>query len=433
MKKFLLFLMIFAVMLPVLSAPALADDEDNTMLSVTPYLVLNRNNMIETSYLLLENEQLFVNSQSGFDSTRQNGIYFSMADFYQSRYIFTVDISILGYRNNNISDVSGVLPLRLYVDYSKDNEQYVEFSRRSSDPLTYQADINGARFVIRVDHIDNDLTYHIYFYDYSTTHIYSNYFITFDLSGVGVEVGASIAGEFNIINMPLDSSNDDIISSLDNNTDDIIDAINKMAASSGASSSSISAAIQAQTGTIVQSQSDGFTALQTDVESLQAAVETFNDTMDEKLLEALEEYDKKESEKLTGELDGNVEDILNQLPLVDQQQNFTNATDAIISAVSDTSSDVTLTLPPGTVTIAGNTYTFWEEQTIDFNVWFQNEHIQLLLAGFRFLFAFGFVMYMLEWINKIISLILMEGTGTEVQEWRQESQAYARIKRSRRG
>ena len=80
---------------------------------------------------------------------------------------------------------------------------------------------------------------------------------------------------------------------------------------------------------------------------------------------------------------------------------------SLFTALSNHSDNATLTLPAGSVTIAGTSYTFWEEQTVSLNDVLQHDIVKMLLYPIRLIVYVGFAFYCLDFISKLESLITM--------------------------
>ncbi len=80
---------------------------------------------------------------------------------------------------------------------------------------------------------------------------------------------------------------------------------------------------------------------------------------------------------------------------------------SLFSALSNHSDNPTLTLPAGSVTIAGTSYTFWDEQTVSLNAVLQHDIVKMLLYPIRLIVYVGFAFYCLDFITKLESLITM--------------------------
>lgn len=153
-------------------------------------------------------------------------------------------------------------------------------------------------------------------------------------------------------------------------------------------------------------------AVQSAVDLVKKSVDDFSNTFTDKL----EQHDKNLLDEATQALDSNVSGIMDQLPFSSEISQSTSTFQSVLSACSTDSTDCSLVLPAGDVSIAGTSYHFWDEQTIDLNPVFSNQYIQLLLVAVRFIFGFSFLRYMFVWANNIIKLILLEDTSNELQE-----------------
>lgn len=198
----------------------------------------------------------------------------------------------------------------------------------------------------------------------------------------------------------VDSSSEDlaaVISGISTNTSGIVSGIN-----------TLSSDVQY----LNRDTQNSLQAVQSAVDLVKKSVDDFSNTFTDKL----EQHDKNLLDEATQSLDSNVSGIMDQLPFSSEISQSTSTFQSVLSACSTDSTDCSLVLPAGDVSIAGTSYHFWDEQTIDLNPVFANQYIQLLLVAVRFIFGFSFLRYMFVWANNIIKLILLEDTSNELQE-----------------
>lgn len=211
-----------------------------------------------------------------------------------------------------------------------------------------------------------------------------------------------------------------VVSVADASNADIIQAIEDMANSSSSTTNNVITAITQAGASITQTQVTTSQGVVTSVNQVQAtteqvkqAVEIMEQNMSGNVADGLAQYEEqKEKEEIDS---GNkaVGEIIDKIPLVSELNQISSIFENLINVLSDTSMNVQLEFPAGTVSLSGKSYTFWEAQNVDMNSVFANQHIQLLLVGFRFVFGFGFLKFLIHWINKIIGCVFMEEKATE--------------------
>ncbi len=83
----------------------------------------------------------------------------------------------------------------------------------------------------------------------------------------------------------------------------------------------------------------------------------------------------------------------------------------LYNSVTTHSTNASLTLPAGSVTLMGNTYTFWDASNVSFNEFFSLPIVTLLLIPLRFVFVFGMGKYLISYFDKLVKLITLHVQG----------------------
>lgn len=414
MKKIIIFLLSSLLLAGPFITPASAEESNNYAFSTLAYLDAVVSYAVDpqvakSNITYFDNLSHAITFYDSYDST---GIYIvsDILNEPKGTFIATYNWSVSSNLVTGNSSNNFVVPT--YIKYNG-----VSYPLKKVSNIRYDVDIVDAYIKLFITPLADAVNYQMLIdFRFSAGEV----FIPVDLSWLSLNPNGTRT--FNFIGYT-----PTVVSVADASNADIVQAIEDMANSSSSTTNNVITAITQAGASITQTQVTTSQGVVTSVNQVQAtteqvkeAVQIMEENMSDNVASGLEEYDKREEEKLTEELDGNVQDIVDKLPLLDQQENFVNATDSIINAFSDSSMDCNFTVPAGVVTLSGTTYTFWEEQEVDLNSWFNNQYIQLLLVGFRFLIGFGMLYYMIEWINKIISLVLLEDTGLSAQEWRSE-------------
>lgn len=88
--------------------------------------------------------------------------------------------------------------------------------------------------------------------------------------------------------------------------------------------------------------------------------------------------------------------------------------DQLYNSVSTHSTSAAFTFPAGTVSLMGQTFTFWDAQQVNFDEFFSLPGMTLLLLPLRFVFVFGMAKYLLHYVAKLEKLITLHtGGGSE--------------------
>lgn len=128
--------------------------------------------------------------------------------------------------------------------------------------------------------------------------------------------------------------------------------------------------------------------------------------------DAIDDWHNEQESYVNNELDGKVQDIVDKIDDLYDYQQIEDAFSQVISIVTGGASrspngSTVLPIPAGTVTINGETLTFWEATEIDFAPYFDIPIIKTLLIPFRFVLAYGFLKYIIYWIRKLVDTITL--------------------------
>lgn len=195
---------------------------------------------------------------------------------------------------------------------------------------------------------------------------------------------------------------------VDSPSTEVQDAIGVLTQTNSTGFNSVSTAVQALN---VTTQSN-FETTSNMLDNIKSNIDSLNSNMSTYVYDAIDSWHNEQSDYVTsGKLDGNVSDIKDQIDNLYDQSEFENIFRRLYSTFSgqNTRAPMTtvLTIPAGTVSIAGTNYTFWESTTLDFGPYFDEPIVQVLLVPLRFVIAVGFIRYCLHWIGKLIDLITL--------------------------
>lgn len=169
--------------------------------------------------------------------------------------------------------------------------------------------------------------------------------------------------------------------------------------------------VQSGLNNVVSSLTSGNQDVVTSLEAVKDAIDQFKEDYPEMTQQAtqgaLESFFNKLKQEAVDAGNETVQAIQEQLNI--DISGIQQSTEALYSAVSTHDSNPTLQLKAGTVSIAGQSFTFWETQDITFDEVLNNQWIQLLLIPFRFLIIFGFSKYLLSVVKRVESLVTMNG------------------------
>lgn len=160
---------------------------------------------------------------------------------------------------------------------------------------------------------------------------------------------------------------------------------------------------------ITQSNYAGTSQLMNDIKQ---QVNTLDSNMQSHVYNAIDEWHNEQESYVNNELDGKVQDIVDKIDDLYDYQQIEDAFSQVISIVTGGASrspngSTVLPIPAGTVTINGETLTFWEATEIDFAPYFDIPIIKTLLIPFRFVLSYGFLKYIIYWIRKLVDTITL--------------------------
>ncbi len=197
-----------------------------------------------------------------------------------------------------------------------------------------------------------------------------------------------------------------VIDISDATLDDVVAQLVKLTNTTSSSGAASSAAIQGAISSLQQSMSGSNEELKTSLSEVKQAVidmtEALPGAVEEGMTNALDAAYDKWSKKAQEMIDAAVEEIKAAIP-VDTSQ-LDSSFNQLYNSVSTHDMACVVTLPAGSVTLDGQTYTFWESQSIDFEDVFTIPGVSLLLLPIRFVFVFGMANYVLWFFKELLKI-----------------------------
>lgn len=200
-----------------------------------------------------------------------------------------------------------------------------------------------------------------------------------------------------------------IINFTDSTLDDVVASIEALRISNDASNSAMASAVASAVD-------DMRGSLEGELMNISDNILSTNQQIVDKIEESIENAaaaeDKfyKELKEEAGEIfDSAVDDISSEIPvdLSALQSSFDN----LYNGITNHSTNTNITFPAGTLTLMGETYTFWDEVNFNLDDIFNQPMIKLILIPVRFLFVFGMAKYLISYFEKIIKLVTLHTGG----------------------
>lgn len=127
--------------------------------------------------------------------------------------------------------------------------------------------------------------------------------------------------------------------------------------------------------------------------------------LDQAVESSLDKFKQKMEQEANDKLSAALDKIKKAMPVdIDGLQ---SSFDQLLQSVSTHDSSASLVFPGASVTLLGHDMQFWDDQTINFDDFFNLPGMQLLLIPLRFLFVFGMAKYLIYYFNKLEKLITL--------------------------
>lgn len=141
-------------------------------------------------------------------------------------------------------------------------------------------------------------------------------------------------------------------------------------------------------------------------QNLQKQLEDFfNDGFDAAVESGLDKFKQKMEQEANDKLSAALDKIKKAMPVdIDGLQ---SSFDQLLQSVSTHDSSASLVFPGASVTLLGYDMQFWDDQSINFDEFFNLPGMQLLLLPLRFLFVFGMAKYLIYYFGKLEKLITL--------------------------
>lgn len=141
-------------------------------------------------------------------------------------------------------------------------------------------------------------------------------------------------------------------------------------------------------------------------QNLQKQLEDFfNDGFDSAVESGLDKFKQMMEQEATDKLYSALDKIKKAMPVdIDGLQ---SSFDQLLKSVSTHDSSASLVFPGASVTLLGYDMQFWDDQSINFDDFFNLAGMQLLLLPLRFLFVFGMAKYLIYYFSKLEKLITL--------------------------
>lgn len=394
MKRLFVALLVIAIT-GTLIAPVMATESESYKVQCEPYLsaaVNNPNANADYQYYMFDSSSTLL----GISGSVQlpHSVNFPIAVYNTAYSVISTSFILESNGIKNIKPGS--------LTYTQDGNTYTYDLDYITNGGYYRAYTLIGSFQLRIISVDDDIVSWYVNINQSASRS-GTLTLNFDLSDFNYTAPViRFTGQPPVIVSTSDASNADIIAELQN-----------MATSSGASSNDIVQALAQTSADITTNATNNATQITASADQIKQAVDTLEQNMSSNISDGMQDYFDKEEKETVEEGNKAVTDIIEKLPLINEANAIQDSFDLLMNILADTGTNVELVFPAGTVFIAGETFTFWDETPISMNHVFANEHIQLLLLGFRFVFGFGFIRLLLYWINKIIGAILLEDKSTE--------------------
>lgn len=141
-------------------------------------------------------------------------------------------------------------------------------------------------------------------------------------------------------------------------------------------------------------------------QNLQKQLEDFfNDGFDAAVESGLDKFKQKMEQEANDKLSAALDKIKKAMPVdIDALQ---SSFDQLFQSVSTHDSSASLVFPGASVTLLGYDMQFWDDQSINFDDFFNLPGMQLLLLPLRFIFVFGMAKYLMYYFSKLEKLITL--------------------------
>lgn len=141
-------------------------------------------------------------------------------------------------------------------------------------------------------------------------------------------------------------------------------------------------------------------------QNLQKQLEDFfNDGFDSAVESGLDKFKQKMEQEANDKLSAALDKIKKAMPVdIDGLQ---SSFDQLLQSVSTHDSSASLVFPGASFTLLGYDMHFWDDQSINFDDFFNLPGMQLLLLPLRFIFVFGMAKYLMYYFSKLEKLITL--------------------------
>lgn len=199
--------------------------------------------------------------------------------------------------------------------------------------------------------------------------------------------------------------------------DDVLAQLVKLTTATNSSAAASASAMKDSIYELQTALGDTMSSLQeSNITSMAALKETVNKMIEEMpgavqegTKGALQEFFEELKQEASDKLSSSVNELSEKMPVnVAALQTSFNQ---LYNSLTNHSTNATLKFPAGTVTLMGNTYTFWDASDVSFDEFFSLPIVTLLLLPLRFIFVFGMGKYLISYFDKLVKLITLHIQG----------------------
>ena len=152
---------------------------------------------------------------------------------------------------------------------------------------------------------------------------------------------------------------------------------------------------------------NGLNALQEKTDQVQQQIDELNENMTGYVEQADQNTKESFVKEATDELDENVQAILDKVDIINTDAIQSNSLN-LFNALSTDSMRPVLTVPAFTINILDNSYTLWDQFTVDLVSLFDQMGISDYMIWFRFVFYFGFGWFLYSKVSRIMRIVLLD-------------------------
>ncbi len=200
-----------------------------------------------------------------------------------------------------------------------------------------------------------------------------------------------------------------VIDISDATLDDVVAQLVKLTNTTSSSGAASSAAIQGAISSLQQSMSGSNEELKTSLAEVKKAVSDMQEALpgavEEGITSALEKEFDKFSQMAQEKINEALAEIQEAIPV--DITVLEESVSLVYDAVSTHSMDCVIELPAGTVSLMGETYTFWQPHTINLSEVRNIPGMDILFIPVRFTFVIGFLYFMVKYFEQMIDIVLL--------------------------